>query len=121
SGWILLLFSVLAGCSSAGQATVSRSAPFKAYPVTLDGLFYETAAGRTMLPAVPFEPTPDGLSRQTQTNLPDGRVATISVKSDGNGFSIRMSAQPDQDILKWGLAVAAAPDEHFTGLMERVV
>jgi hypothetical protein len=29
--------------------------------------------------------------------------------------------QPDSDIIKWGLAVEAAQDEYYTGLMERVV
>ena len=53
--------------------------------------------------------------------MPDGRVVKISVKPDGNDFSIRLSATPDADIVKWGLAVDAAPEEYFTGLMERVV
>ena len=53
--------------------------------------------------------------------MPDGRTVTIAVKPDGNDFSIRLSATPDTDIVKWGLAVEAAPDEYFTGLMERVV
>ncbi len=120
-GWILLLFPLLAGYSSARETVVSPSTSSRPGSLKLDGFFYETTAGRTMLPAVPLEATPVGLSQQVQTNLPDGRVATVSVEPDGNGFSIRMSARPDQDILKWGLAVAAAPDEHFTGLMERVV
>jgi alpha-glucosidase (family GH31 glycosyl hydrolase) len=32
-----------------------------------------------------------------------------------------LSATPAADITKWGMAIEAAPDEYFTGLMERVV
>lgn len=107
---------LLAGCTSPRPTTPSRICPIK-----LDGLFYETAAGRTPLPVIPFTPAPGGLGQQAETNLPDGRVVTISVKPEGNGFAIHLSATPDGDILKWGLAVAAAPGEYFTSLMERMV
>ena len=78
-------------------------------------------AGRTPLPPIPFTKTPDGPGQQAETNMPDGRMVKISVKPDGNDFSIRFSATPDADIVRWGLAVDAAPEEYFTGLMERVV
>jgi len=117
----MLLSLLLAGCISTPKATVYLPAPAKICPVKLDGLFYETAAGRMVLPVIPFTRAPDSLGQQAQTNMPDGRRVTITVKPDGNDFSLRLSAEPDADILKWGLAVAADPKEHFIGLMERVV
>jgi alpha-glucosidase (family GH31 glycosyl hydrolase) len=82
-------------------------------------LFYETTNSRTWLPVNLIADAQQ--HGHSETNMPDGRVVTISVKPDGNDFSIRLSATPDTDIVKWGLTVAAAPDEYFTGLMERVV
>ena len=116
-----LIALLLAGCATAPQVTVSLPAPSNISPLKLDGLFYETAAGRTVLPVIPFTPGPGGAGQQAETNMPDGRKVTVAVKPDGNDFSLRLSAQPDGDILKWGLAVAAEPAEYFTGLMERVV
>jgi alpha-glucosidase (family GH31 glycosyl hydrolase) len=46
---------------------------------------------------------------------------TIAVEPQGDDFAIRVSAQPDDGILKWGLSISAGEEEYFTGLMERVV
>jgi alpha-D-xyloside xylohydrolase len=116
-----LLPALLASLLFAGCAAPRAGAPASVGPFKMDGLFYETAAGRMVIPAIPFIRAADGLGQQAKTNMPDGRVVTLAVKPDGNGFSIHLAAQPDADIVKWGLAVAAAPDEYFTGLMERVV
>jgi hypothetical protein len=118
---VLFASILLAGCTSTRTVTVSLPAPSKICPLKIAGLFYETATGRTPLPAIPFTKTQDGPGQQAETKMPDGRVVKISVKPDGNDFSIRLSATPDADIVKWGLAVDAAPEEYFTGLMERVV
>jgi alpha-D-xyloside xylohydrolase len=87
----------------------------------LDGLFYETARGRTVLPAQATAAMKKEGQLESQTKMADGRVVNILVKPDGKNFVLRLSAQPDSDIIKWGLAVAAARDEYYTGLMERVV
>ena len=118
---VLFASILLAGCTSTRTVTVSLPASSKICPLKIDGLFYETATGRTLLPVIPFIQAPDGSGQQAETKMPDGRVVKISVTPDGNDFSIRLSATPDADIVKWGLAVAAAPKEYFTGLMERVV
>jgi len=111
----LLVSLLLSGCSTSptgNPGPTSRSPGF-------EGLFYETANSRTLLPVnLIAEAQQHGHS---ETQMPDGRVVIISVKPDGNDFSIRLSATPDADIVRWGLAVDAAPDEYFTGLMERVV
>ncbi len=78
----------------------------------MDGLFYETAKGRVALPT-----DLSGGKRK----MPDGRTVTIAVVQRGRDFEVRTSARPDEDILKWGLAVSADENEYFTGLMERVV
>src|ERR1700690_1677209 len=113
---VLFASLLFAGCASIPSTPLSRICPVK-----MDGLFYETAAGRTPLPPIPFTMAQDGSGQQAGITMPDGRMVKISLKPDGNDFSIRLSATPDADIIKWGLAVDAAPDEYFTGLMERVV
>jgi alpha-D-xyloside xylohydrolase len=89
----------------------------------LDGLFYETAAGRVLLPAELTEKAQRLANKQWsgQTRMTDGRVVTVSINPDGKNFNVRFSAQPDTGIDKWGLAVDASTDEFYTGLMERVV
>ena len=77
--------------------------------------------GRTPLPPIPFTLAQEGSGQQAGITMPDGRLVKISVSPDGNDFSIRLSATPDADIIKWGLAVDAGPKEYFTGLMERVM
>ncbi len=113
---------------SGGAAIVLQSPSLKPLGVSalsrslrLDGLFYETANGRTPFPSTLA--TPKGITRPwlAQTTMPDGRVVTISVQPQGSDFNVSLKAQPNSDIIKWGLALEAAGDEYYTGLMERVV
>jgi len=87
----------------------------------LDGLFYETSAGRVKLPrGLTTAIGPSSLRRKA--TMDDGRVVTLSARPEGaSRFNIRLSAIPDSDIVRWGLAVEAGSDEYYTGLMERVV
>ncbi|MBZ5496638.1 MAG: alpha-glucosidase [Acidobacteriia bacterium] len=89
----------------------------------LDGIFYETAQGRVTLPGEFTEGKGGVTTRlwEAQSKMADGRIVTIAARPQGKDFAIRMSAQPDADILKWGLAVSASENEYYTGLMERVV
>jgi alpha-D-xyloside xylohydrolase len=102
--------------AAAGSGAGNRS-------LQLDGMFYETAQGRTALPGELTAAARDVRSRlwQAQMKMSDGRVVQITARPQGKNFIVHMSAQPDADITKWGLAVASMPDEYFTGLMERVV
>jgi alpha-glucosidase (family GH31 glycosyl hydrolase) len=96
----------------------------KANPsLRLDGWFLETAAGREALPlAGPIEiPGRSGKGYSNQLRMAQGRVVMVSVAMDGKNFKARFSAQPNNDILKWGFAIAAGEKEYFTGVMERVV
>jgi alpha-D-xyloside xylohydrolase len=99
-----------------GQGAQSRA-------LQLDGLFYETAGGCTALPADLLAQAQVAGNNQpgSQARMADGRVVRLAVRRDGKNFVIRLSAQPDTDIVRWGLAVAAYDDEYYTGLMERVV
>jgi alpha-D-xyloside xylohydrolase len=90
--------------------------------LTLDGLFFETAAGRTALPGT-LAVRGEGMTGRAnaQCTMPDGRVVTIGVQPQGNDYVVRFSAEPGADIVRWGFSVGATKDEYFTGLMERVV
>lgn len=74
----------------------------------IDNIFFETAQGRTVLPA-------------NGGALPDGRTVKVELASVGDNYTMRLSAEPNADITKWGLSVMAGPEEYYTGLMERVV
>ncbi len=91
----------------------------------VDGLFYETAAGRVSLPAsltaAVGAVARGGAAYTSQTTEPDGRTVTLSVTPQGPDFTLALRAQPDADITRWGVAIQAAPDEYYTGAMERVV
>jgi alpha-glucosidase (family GH31 glycosyl hydrolase) len=89
----------------------------------LDRFFYETAQGRIILPALLTDKAQNFQSgvAETQARMADGRTVTLSLKREGSNFVIRLSAQPDSGITKWGLAVDVLADEYYTGLMERVV
>ena len=130
---IFLLFAVLisvfpAGCSSLKPAFGTRGdKPILILPsekltssdsLTIDGLFFETADGKTMLPS---EFTVKSKPFEGMTELPDGRVVRLSVEPQGDNYVVKFDAEPDADIIKWGFAVDAGEKEYFTGLMERVV
>ena len=89
----------------------------------LNGLFYETANGRTVLPAQLTKEASAIKNKQWsgQMRMPDGRTVSLSVLPQGKNFVIHLNAQPETDISKWGLSIDARSDEYYTGLMERVV
>ncbi|MDE3066006.1 MAG: glycoside hydrolase family 31 protein [Verrucomicrobiota bacterium] len=98
-----------------------HAAPFAGPLPRLDGIFYETARGRTPLPSDCLAQLRGSTFLQFRTNLPDGRLLKVSLDSDGTNYTLRLDAVPNFDIRQWGLSVAAGADEYFTGLMERVV
>ncbi len=90
-------------------------------PLKIDGLYFETAAGRTRLPAALTAPLATGAATSSEMTMPDGRVVRLSFAPDGRHRTLRLGASPDRDVRGWGLAIDATPDEYYTGLMERVV
>ena len=113
---VLVAPFLFTGCTSSRIAASSGVCPIK-----LDGWFYETVAGRAALPVVSFSRATKRSGQPVEVKMPDGHVVKVAIKPEGNDFTLRMTATPDTDIVRWGLAVKAAPDEYFTGLMERVV
>ncbi len=91
--------------------------------LTIDALFLETARGREVLPAslTAFARPLATNSMMFRATLPDGRTVTLSLEGRGDTRTIPLTAQPNADIVRWGLSIGAQPDEYFTGLLERVV
>ena len=90
--------------------------------LAVDGLFVETAQGRTTLPPELTQPPPPGASSWTnRATLADGRVVSLSIGRQGDRMTLSLTAQPATGVIRWGLSIHAARDEYFTGLMERVV
>src|SRR5215467_11870974 len=89
----------------------------------LDNLFFETKQERTYVPAQlagGLQPV-SASGMEKQAKMSDGRTVNLSVKKEGRNFVVGLSAKPDADIVKWGVAADALSDEYYTGLMERVV
>jgi alpha-D-xyloside xylohydrolase len=114
--------------NSEGQAAVILHSAFLApngpgadRTLKLDGLFYETAKGRTNLPAELTATARSTVRLARQARMADGRVIRLSVIPQGRNFTLLLSAQPASDIIKWGVAVDSHTQEYYTGLMERVV
>jgi len=126
---------VVAGCATSnpdGQqgATLSLKSPGLSHKVDahdvlkLDGFFYETERGRVYLPAELTSKAAEITANKPfagQATLPDGHLVNISVAPEHSGFTLKLSAEPGADIVKWGFAIAANKEEYFTGLMERTV
>ena len=113
--WLFLLcFCVPA----LGQEPMILRSPHGA--LKLDNFFYETAAGRTVLPSFKT-PIIRNRSWTGKIKVPNGTVATLAVTPSNRNFVIRLSAQPSTGIVKWGLTIDSRSDEYYTGLMERVV
>jgi alpha-D-xyloside xylohydrolase len=90
-------------------------------PLRLGSLFYESAQGRVALPSELTTNAQSGAKFDGHVTMPDGRVITLSVEPQGKDYLIRIGAQPNSGILRWGFAVDSSKDEYYTGLMERVV
>lgn len=84
----------------------------------IEGFFLQTPAGRTVL-GPGLEVFGDGTC--AQGILSDGRRISIKVWQEGLDYLIKLSSDPNVDVIKWGLNIEAGPKERFTGLMERVV
>src|SRR5215470_11779123 len=101
-----------AGRSAGGPLVLTLQSRALASPLKLDGFYLETAQGRIELPSQ---------LAQGEATLPDGRVVALRVGREGKNFTVRLTAKPDSGIVRWGLSVDALNDEHYAGLMERVV
>jgi alpha-D-xyloside xylohydrolase len=109
---LLLAIVPQAGRFAGGPLVLTFQSRALASPLKLDGFYLETAQGRTELPSQ---------LAQGPVTLPDGRVVALRVTRETKNFSVHLTAKPDSGIIRWGLSLEALNDEHYTGLMERVV
>ncbi|MBE3096714.1 MAG: hypothetical protein IMZ44_06230, partial [Planctomycetes bacterium] len=136
--WTVVLCGGIVGMPAAGGAQPSGAgtgatlvirsaalAPVATGPersaLTIDELFFETDGGRTPLPALLTARRTAGNSVTGEMTMPGGRIVRLALSPDGRHYTLRLSAEPASDVRRWGLAIDAAPDEYYTGLMERVV
>lgn len=89
--------------------------------LALGGLFYETAEGRTMLPASLVGNGRAISGRWSAQANVGGRTVHLAVNPQGANFDVGLKAEPSTGIIRWGVTVRAEADEYYTGLMERVV
>jgi hypothetical protein len=121
---LIVLFVNVISKGQSNQASITlQSAQLKPAAgqrsITIDGLFFETFHGRVQLP--PLKAVVGPRAWTTEVTATDGHKVSLAVQPQGRNFQMSLKAQPGDDIQKWGLAIVAASDEYYTGLMERVV
>src|SRR5438094_4582261 len=91
----LTFFLLFSGISFAQSGESSISLPsrnlvpaFGKQAVTIDGLFYETAQGRTALPKALVAQAKSSGRVTASTKMPDGRTISLSVVPEANNFNI---------------------------------
>jgi len=117
----LSLTCALYGATQVPAGGAALTLESKVVDLRLDGLFYETAAGRTFLPAYSPAAFVSNKAWSRESTMPDGHVIRVSVTPQSGRFNIGFTARPNTDIVRWGFAVETEADEYMTGLMERVV
>src|SRR6476646_3666332 len=115
----LLCLFIVSKVSQAQTGSITfRSINLKTRTLTIDGLFFETASGRATIPIINTIVTSKA---RTVTADVAGHKITISIQPQGSNFNLSLTAQPNTDITKWGIAIDSTPNEYYTGLLERVV
>jgi alpha-D-xyloside xylohydrolase len=87
----------------------------------LDGFYYQTASGRSLLPETLTSKISRGARSDLHVRIPDGRILRLSFERQGSSSLLSLSATPDTGIVGWGFGIDCAADEYYTGLMERLV
>jgi alpha-glucosidase (family GH31 glycosyl hydrolase) len=95
-----------------------QSINLKNRSLRIDGLFFETASGRATIPIINTI-----ITSRARTIAADvaGHKITILIQPQGSNFNLSLTAQPNTDITKWGIAIDSTSNEYYTGLMERVI
>jgi alpha-glucosidase (family GH31 glycosyl hydrolase) len=129
---VVLITIIPAGCSSIKPSFGTKDkSPVLILPsddltktevLKLDGMFFETAEGRMMLPSqLVIKSKMIDSSIEAFAEMSDGRKVVVSIRPQGDNYIVQFNASPNEDIVKWGFAVDSTEDEYYTGLMERVV
>ena len=87
---------------------------------TESAIYFETAKGKQFITGEPDEEKNEVTLFSGTWNKENRKVTLTVVKSEG-GYRYSFTAIPDDDIIGWGMGLAATPDEYFTGLFERTV
>jgi alpha-glucosidase (family GH31 glycosyl hydrolase) len=115
----LLSLIIVSKVSQAQSGSITfRSINLKTRTLTIDGLFIETASGRASIPI-----TNTIITSKPRILALDvaGHKITISIQPQESNFNLSLTAQPNTDITKWGIAIDSTTNEYYTGLMERVI
>jgi len=120
---ICLLFLFFLSTFSQGQidrqgSITLQSINLKNRSLRIDGLFFETASGRATIPIINTI-----ITSRARTIAADvaGHKITILVQPQGSNFNLSLTAQPNTDITKWGIAIDSTSNEYYTGLIERII
>jgi alpha-D-xyloside xylohydrolase len=84
------------------------------------GIYFQLDQEKKYLESEPFSVSEKEDAWSGQWTV-DGRVVTISIRSDGPHYRVSLTADKSDDIQGWGISVKADAQEYFTGLTERVV
>jgi alpha-D-xyloside xylohydrolase len=115
----LVILSTISEAQVASQGSITlQSINLKNRFLKIDGLFFETASGRATIPII--NTTITAKARTIEADVA-GHKITISVQPQGSNFNLSLTAQPNTDITKWGIAIDSTSNEYYTGLMERVI
>ena len=116
---LLVILSTISEAQIASQGSLTlHSTTLKNRFLKIDGLFFETASGRASIPITNISIISQ--ARKIEADAA-GHKITISIQPQGSDFNLSLTAQPNSDITKWGIAIDSNTDEYYTGLMERVV
>jgi len=127
--WLVLLLLLTAGVifilqpesrGNPAQPGLSLFSRHLSSALKFNGFYFETEAGRILLP-VQMNSSRDRKESRWRGRTGDGRDASIQIVPEGDNYTLRFSALPADGIIKWGFHIDSGKDEYFTGLMERVV
>jgi len=99
------------------------SEPLKLVPNQLDnlgGVIFWTGSDTFSLKGTPEIIRSNDHSFTGEWKL-DERVVSVNFSMSETGYNFIFNAQPDKNILGWGIHLDATQEEYFTGLFERVV
>jgi len=83
---------------------------------------YETSsAGEVRLPPSLTHSWHPGGTLHSRASMPDGRTLMLTSSAEGEGYTLKLSAQPSNGIIRWNFSADCSPDEYFSGVMERLV
>jgi alpha-glucosidase (family GH31 glycosyl hydrolase) len=101
--------------------TLASSRGTCAGDVRIGRVWFETALGFTTLKGHPVWIRNGGDGLLARWRFEGDHEISASFVPDQQGFVCRVSADAGPTILRWGLSITAAEDEHFTGVFERTV